>query len=121
MDVCEIESPLCIASCSLDTKIVLYSLVDSQTLRVIEGDHRRGVRRLSYSSLSGGYLISIGYEVFANVWAPESIVSDNLLGKLKGHTKSIIDTKFIGKTPFNATIDEGNVIRIWDIKSFSCM
>lgn len=36
-------------------------------------------------------MISIGHEVFANVWAPESLVSDIHIGRLKGHKTSITD------------------------------
>lgn len=63
----------------------------------------------------------MGFEVFANVWGPEAMVADVHLGKLKGHSRPLIDTKFIGKTPFNATIDETGEIRIWDVKSLSCI
>lgn len=30
-------------------------------------------------------MISIGNEIYANVWAPESMVSDMHIGKLSGH------------------------------------
>ena len=122
MDLIEITSPKCIATCSLDRRIVLYNIIDQAVVRIIEGDHNnKGVKRLSYYPESGGFLISTGYEVYANVWCPEAMVSDVHMGKLKGHTRPLIDTKFIGKTPFNATIDETGEIRIWDIKSLSCI
>jgi WD40 repeat protein len=75
---------------------------------------------MAYSPVNGGFLISVGYEIFANVWCPESVVSDILIGKFKGHARPIVDTKFIGGSPFNMTIDESNEIRIWDIKSQTC-
>ena len=121
MDLCEIDNPLCVATCGMDRRIVMYSVKDNQKIRVLEGDHAKGVKRMSYCSFNGGYLISIGYEVYANVWCPESIVGDILIGKLKGHSRPIIDTKFIGTSPFNVTIDENKEIRIWDIKSASCL
>jgi len=86
MDLAEILAPLSVASCSLDKRIVIYSLKEGGfILRTIEGDHSKGIKRLSYSPIFGGYLISVGYEVFANVWSPESLVSQALIGKLKGH------------------------------------
>lgn len=121
MDVCEIEVPFSIATCSMDKKIVIYNLVDMEKIRVLEGDHIKGVKRLAYSANFGGHLISVGHEIFANVWGPESLISDILIGKLKGHSKPIIDTKFIGKTPFNVTIDEKNNCRIWDIRTMVCL
>ncbi len=76
---------------------------------------------MTYSPFNGGYLVSIGYQVNAKVWSPESVVGDILIGKLKGHTRPVIDTKFIGSSPFNVSIDESRELRIWDIKSSSCL
>jgi WD40 repeat protein len=55
------------------------------------------------------------------VWAPEALVDEVLLGRLKGHRRPILDTKFIGSTPFNATLDEENNIRVWDIRLYNCI
>ncbi|CDW71705.1 UNKNOWN [Stylonychia lemnae] len=121
MDVCEIDNPFSIATCSLDKKIVIYNLIEREPIRILKGDHIKGVKRLSYNGHFGGHLVSVGHEIYANVWGPESLISDILIGKLKGHTKPIIDTKFISITPFNVTIDEKNNIRIWDIRTLQCL
>ncbi len=121
MDLCEIENPPCIATCGMDSKIVLYSLTERYVVRIVEGEHPKGARRLSHSPLNGGYLISTGYEVYANVWCPEAVVGEILVGRLKGHSRPIIDNKFIGNSPFNVTIDESREIRIWDIRICTCM
>ena len=60
-------------------------------------------------------MISIGNEIFANVWAPESLVSDIHIGKLKGHEKAIVDGQYLNRAPFFVTIDELNSLRFWDI------
>ena len=62
-------------------------------------------------------MVSIATEIFANVWSPESLVSDIHLGKLRGHKKSIVCGDYLGKAPFFATIDMINNIMIWDIKN----
>ena len=121
MDACEIEVPFCIATCSMDKRIALYSIQEKEIIRIIEGDHVKGVKKLAYNGNFGGHLISVGHEIYANVWAPESLISEILIGKLKGHTKPILDTKFIGIAPFNITIDEKNSIRIWDIRTMTCL
>ena len=121
MDVCELEAPFSIATCSLDKRIVIFNLIEQKPIRILEGDHVLGVKKLAYNSNFGGYLVSVGHEIYANVWGPESLISDILIGKLKGHTKPIIDTKFISQTPFNVTIDEKNNIRIWDIRTLTCV
>lgn len=109
MDICEIDNPVCIATCSLDRTIIMYDLQARSVIRKIDdGDHITGIKRLVYNPYFGGHLISVGHEIYANVWGPESIISDILLGKLKGHSRPILDTKFIGKSPFNLTMDESN-------------
>jgi hypothetical protein len=76
MDICEIEQPLCIATCSLDKKIIMYSIIDRVIIRTLEGEHITGVKRVTYSGHFGGHLVSVGHEVYANVWGPESTISD---------------------------------------------
>src|SRR5690606_27576184 len=98
-----------------------YNLVEKEIIRILDGDHIKGVKKLAYNGKFGGHLISVGHEIFANVWGTESLISDILIGKLKGHTKPLLDIKFIGKTPFNVTIDEKNNIRIWDIRTLVCL
>ena len=101
--------------------MVIYSLVEREIIRIIDGEHPKGVKRLSYSAEFGGHLISIGFEVYANVWGPESLISEILLGKLKGHTKPIIDVSFMGTSPFAVTLDEKNNLRLWDIRTLQCL
>lgn len=64
-------------------------------------------------------MVSIGNETFANVWAPESLASDTHIGKLKGHTKALVDGNYLNKAPFFVTIDSSNYMMIWDIKSMA--
>ena len=65
-------------------------------------------------------MVSIGNETHANVWAPESVVSKIHLGKFKGKA-AIIDGHFLNRAPYFATVDEANIINLWDLKSFTCI
>ena len=66
-------------------------------------------------------MISIGNEIYANVWAPESLVADIHIGKLRGHKKSIVDGQFLNRAPYFVTIDETNNVFFWDIVSLDCI
>lgn len=90
-------------------------------MRVLSGEHITGVKKLSYNGHFGGHLVSVGNEIFANVWGPESIISDILIGRLKGHAKPLVDTKFVGRSPFNITLDNENILRMWDIRTLTCL
>jgi len=63
-------------------------------------------------------MVSIGSEIYANVWSPEALVSKIHIGKLKGHTQSIACGTYLGKSPYFVTIDISNKVIIWDIKNF---
>jgi WD40 repeat protein len=66
-------------------------------------------------------MISISNEIVANVWSPESLVSDIHIGRLKGHSKTIVDGNFLGKAPFFVTIDVTNTLLFWDIKTLAAV
>ena len=65
-----------IATCSLDRTINLYDVEHSHALSTIKDEHEKGIKKLRYQQENGGLMISIGNEIYANVWAPESMKSD---------------------------------------------
>lgn len=90
IDCVEVLNPLCLATCSRDMSIVLYDLVSRNILRTMDDQHTTWISKLRYHPETAN-LVSIGIEVFANVWAPESLVSKLHIGKLIGHKHAIID------------------------------
>lgn len=90
-DCVEILNPLCIATCSRDKTIVLFDVEHREHLRTINEHHMTPIRLLRYRADQGTQMISISSDIEANVWAPESLVSDIHLGKLRGHKKQITD------------------------------
>jgi len=63
-------------------------------------------------------MVTIGNEIYANVWATESLVSDLHIAKLAGHKKSIVDGTFLNDAPYFVTIDELNIVNFWDMQNF---
>lgn len=88
-DCAEIASPFCVATSSLDRTIVLYDLKNGEALRRFARKHVTGVRQLRYMSAFGGMLISVGFEIYANVWGPQNLFGNAHLGRLKGHRHPI--------------------------------
>lgn len=129
MDVCEIQSPLLIATASLDKLIRLISLKEQKVIGKFSG-HLKGVRQLDYTSYMDGYILSVGHESFVNVWtldggmgAIQSSISlgkqkkskhlSNFYGKLaKGHNL-IKYARFLHNSSFCTTIDEKFVCKLW--------
>lgn len=129
MDVCEIQSPLLIATACLDKLIRLISLKDQKVVGKFSG-HLKGVRQLDYTSYMDGYILSVGHESFVNVWtldggmgAIQSSISlgkqnkskhlSNFYGKLsKGHNLMKF-ARFLHNSSFCATVDEKFVCKLW--------
>ena len=82
----EILTPLCVATC-----LFLFDIEHREHLRTIKEHHDTPIRHLRYQHSNGPQMVSISSDIEANVWAPESLVSDIHLGKLVGHKKQIVD------------------------------
>lgn len=120
-DCVEIVNPRCIATCSLDRTIVMFDLEHREIIRTIDNAHEKGIRKIRYQNCNGAQMMTLGNECYANLWAPESLVSDIHIGKLKGHKKPIIDGQYLGRAPYIVTIDSNNVINFYDIQTLEAV
>jgi WD40 repeat protein len=127
-DCVELANPRCIITCSMDRTIVFYDMNARQRLNKIDaGKHEMGIRHLRIQSVKAPQMVSIGNELYANVWTPESVskrkdlVSDIWVGQLKGHKRRIIDGHYLGKAPYFATIEETSTVFVWDIMNLTCI
>ena len=99
----------------------MFDIEHNEVIRKINENHEKGIMHLRYQYDNGATMVSISTEIFANVWSPESLVSDIHIGKLKGHKKAIVDGNYLKKAPFFATIDVACNINIYDIKLCVCL
>lgn len=120
-DCVEVLSPLSIATSSLDRSIVLYDLKRKEVLRRFTKKHVTGVCHLRYMKDFGGMIISTGFEIFANLWAPQNLFGNAHIGKLQGHRTPIVGLDIIPGRPFVYTIDETNEMIIWDVRSIQSL
>ncbi|EAR91938.2 WD domain, G-beta repeat protein (macronuclear) [Tetrahymena thermophila SB210] len=123
MDVVELAAPRLVASASLDGKIKLWDLTDSEPRLLTElkdpSNCERGVRQLTYSHQYGSNLLSVGFEQHINVWCPEISITRAFIARLEGHSSLVVQCKFIPQSPNVISIDDKCNIRIWDIRSMS--
>lgn len=82
---------------SLDGKIKIWDLINNCFVIEIKETHSnsRGVRGLTYSYDYGGNLLSWGFENYISVWCPEISLSRPYVGKLEGHSTTLVSCKFI--------------------------
>lgn len=116
MDVIEIYSPHLLVTACMDHKLRLISLKE-QTIIAIYHEHKTGIRRLSYCHLYNSCIASVGHENYVNIWSPEISLFKAYLGKLEGHSSTVVDAQFVDQTPFLVSMDLKENVRIWDIRT----
>ena len=77
--IIEIVSPcLCILTAGLDKRIVMFSLIRNETMRVLPQHHTTSIRNLVYFKDYGHLVLSSGSEKDILVWSIENMVTDPL-------------------------------------------
>jgi WD40 repeat protein len=73
---------------------------------------------MTYLKDYGGYLVTCSYDLNLKVWQPSNVYGDPLVGKLKGHNQPLVSCASFPNQPFVASVDQGNVVIIWDVRTF---
>lgn len=122
LDVIEIRKPQLILTACMDKIIRLINTNDKTTLITWADHHKSGIRCLDYNyNIGAGYILSVGFEYFINVWSPEVSIKDAFKGKLEGHYSPVIMCKFLSGSPMCVSVDEEGNIRIWDSRKLLCL
>ena len=122
MDCIEIFKPMMILTACMDGKIRLINLSDRDVIKVWS-HHTLGVRSLDYNPLidNVGYVLSVGFEYYINVYCTDLSIDDAFKGKLEGHYAPVISCKFLSNSYMAVSVDEEANVRIWDTKIKSCL
>mgnify|MGYP002623969434 FL=1 len=122
MDVIEIAKPKMIVTACMDGKIRLIDMGDRDVVKVWN-QHTLGVRNLNYNPLidNVGYVLSVGFEYFINVYCTDLSIDEAFKGKLEGHTAPVVSCKFLSESYMAVSVDEEGNVRIWDTKAKLCL
>ena len=122
MDVIEIAKPKMILTACMDGKIRLIDVGDRDLVKVWN-QHTLGVRSLDYNPLidNVGYILSVGFEYFINVYCTDLSIDEAFKGKLEGHSAPVVSCKFLSESYMAVSVDEEGNVRIWDTKSRLCL
>ena len=122
MDVIEIAKPQMIVTASMDGKIRLIDVGDKDVVKVWN-QHTLGVRSLNYNPLidNVGYILSVGFEYYINVYCTDLSIDEAFKGKLEGHSSPVVTCKFLSESYMAVSVDEEGNVRIWDTKAKLCL
>lgn len=135
-DILEITISDFLATSSLDGKIKIWDFEDFSLITELEdkapGKSKikvkgksesglNGIRGISYTSESGGNLLSSSFQVYINVWSPDSSLSKSFVGRLEGHSSIVLSCKVITSSPHCISIDERHNIRVWDLRTLTAV
>ena len=122
MDCIEILRPKMIITACMDGKIRLINLYDRDIVKVWS-HHVLGVRSLDYNPLIDniGYVLSVGFEYYINVYCTDLSIEEAFKGKLEGHYAPVISCKFLSYSYMAVSVDEEGNVRIWDTKQKICL
>ena len=122
LDVIEISKPKMIVTACMDGKIRLIDVSDRDVVKVWS-QHTLGVRSLDYNPLidNAGYVLSVGFEYYINVYCTDLSIDEAFKGKLDGHSAPVISCKFLSQSYMAVSVDEEGNVRIWDTRAKLCL
>ena len=122
LDVIEISKPKMIVTACMDGKIRLIDVSDRDVVKVWN-QHSLGVRSLDYNPLidNAGYVLSVGFEYYINVYCTDLSIDEAFKGKLDGHQAPVISCKFLSQSYMAVSVDEEGNVRIWDTRAKLCL
>ena len=122
LDCIEILKPKMVVTACMDGKIRLINIYDRDIVKVWS-NHCLGVRGLDYNPLIDniGYVLSVGFEYYINVYCTDLSIDEAFKGKLEGHYAPVISCKFLSYSYMAVSVDEEGNVRIWDTKLKICL
>ena len=122
LDVIEISKPKMIVTACMDGKIRLIDASDRDVVKTWN-QHTLGVRSLDYNPLidNAGYVLSVGFEYYINVYCTDLSIDEAFKGKLDGHSAPVISCKFLSQSYMAVSVDEEGNARIWDTRAKLCL
>lgn len=126
-DIAELTASKMMASSSLEGIIRIWDLETFTNVTELEdtivgrakGARKvNGVRKLSYTEVCGGNLLSVSYQNYINIWSPDSSLSKSYVGKLEGHSGIVKDCKIIPNSPHCISVDDKLNVRVWDLRTY---
>ena len=101
LDCIEITKPMLIITACMDSKIRLININEKSVVQ-IWSQHTLGVRSLNFNPYieNNGYILSVGFEYFINIYCTDISLEESYKGKLEGHYAPVITAQFLSNSKF---------------------
>ena len=122
LDCIEITKPMLIITACMDSKIRLINVNEKSVIQMWN-HHSLGVRSLNFNPYieNNGYILSVGFEYFINIYCTDISLEESYKGKLEGHYAPVITAHFLSNSYMAVSVDEECCVRIWDVKNKICL
>ena len=122
LDCIEITKPMLIITACMDSKIRLININEKSCIQTWN-QHSFGVRSLNFNPYieNNGYILSVGFEYFINIYCTDISLEESFKGKLEGHYAPVVTAKFLSNSYMAVSVDEDCNVRIWDVKNKICL
>ena len=122
LDCIEISKPMLIITACMDSKIRLINISERGIVKMWN-NHSLGVRSLNYNPFieNNGYILSVGFEYYINIYCTDLSIEEAYKGKLEGHYSPVINCQFLSNSYMAVSVDEECCVRIWDTKLKICL
>ena len=122
LDCIELTKPMLIITACMDSKIRLININEKSCIQTWN-HHSSGVRSLNFNPFieNNGYILSVGFEYFINIYCTDISLEESYKGKLEGHYAPVITAKFLSNSYMAVSVDEDCFVRIWDVKNKICL
>ena len=122
LDCIEITKPMLIITACMDSKIRLININEKSVVQTWN-QHSLGVRSLNFNPFieNNGYILSVGFEYFINIYCTDISLEESYKGKLEGHYAPVITAQFLSNSYMAVSVDEECCVRIWDVRNKICL
>ncbi|KAG8470167.1 hypothetical protein KFE25_008588 [Diacronema lutheri] len=110
-----------LTSASLDGTVRIWHLGQRVCLKVLRGEHARGIVAMAYAPVERGTLITVGVDGGMCAWSLHGSLPIFRAARAHGHEAPLVCAHALGGTPYVIIADQAARVSVWDCRSHACV